>query len=224
MGTITRNFANNLTTSGLLKAAAFNNDSFDNVTSVPSGSLVAGGMVLIKKITASSSATISFVNGASSVVLDSTYKEYMFTFKNIHPATDNVKFQFNMSTDGGSNYNVTKTTTAWYAYHKENGSEANRAYTAGEDLAQSTAFQPLNSNCGNGNDESFSGTLSLFEPSSATFVKHFISNTSSYDRDDYAVQWHFAGYANTTSAINAVQFKMASGNIDAGDICLYGIV
>tara|TARA_R110002020_G_scaffold473782_1_gene703583 strand:+ start:1569 stop:2231 length:663 start_codon:yes stop_codon:yes gene_type:complete len=199
------------------KTLSFNSDA-DGFTTQSSSS-----MVLIKTLTASSSGTLSFVDGASSVVLDNTYPVYMFKFINIHPATNNQDFTFNMSADTGSNYNVTKTTTAFYAYHKEDDSEANLAYTAGEDLAQGTGFQPLNSNLGNGNDECFSGTLTLFNPSSTTFVKHFINNTSSYDQDDYAVQWHFAGYGNTTSAVDAVQFKMSSGNIDSGTIKLYGI-
>ena len=184
--------------------------------------LAKGAMTFIKKLTASGSGTLSFVHGSGGVNF-STYKEYLFTFNNIHPATDNQDFTFNMSVDTGSNYNVTKTTTAFYAYHKEDASEAAIDYTAGEDLAQATGFQPLNSNLGNGNDECFSGKLHLFNPSSTTFVKHFINNTSSYDQGDYAVQWHFAGYGNTTSAVDAIQFKMTSGNIDAGDICLYGI-
>ena len=183
---------------------------------------IGSGMKFMKKLTASSSATLSFVHGSGGVNF-STYKEYLFTFNNIHPATDNQDFTFNMSVDTGSNYNVTKTTTAFYAYHKEDASEAAIGYTAGEDLVQATGFQPLNSNLGNGNDECFSGKLNLFNPSSTTFVKHFINNTSSYDQGDYAVQWHFAGYGNTTSAVDAIQFKMTSGNIDAGDICLYGI-
>jgi hypothetical protein len=120
-----------------------------SITSLPSG-VTGSSLVLLETQTASSSATVSFTSN-----IDSTYKEYIFKFIDIHPATDNVDFTFNMSTDGGSNYNVTKTTTAFYAYHKEDGSEANMAYTSGEDLAQSTAFQPLNSNLGNGNDECF---------------------------------------------------------------------
>ncbi len=195
-----------------------NDRSMTSITSLPSG-VTGSSLVLLETQTASSSATVSFTSN-----IDSTYKEYIFKFIDIHPATDNVDFTFNMSTDGGSNYNVTKTTTAFYAYHKEDGSEANMAYTSGEDLAQSTAFQPLNSNLGNGNDECFSGTLTLFNPSSTTFVKHFINNTSSYDQGDYAVQWYFAGYGNTTSAVDAIQFKMSSGNIDSGTIKMYGVV
>jgi hypothetical protein len=118
MGTITRTFANNITTSGVFKPTAFNNASFDNVTAVPSGALPAGGsMVLLSTQTASGDASISFTTG-----IDSTYKEYMFIFNNIHPATDGTSLQFNLSTDSGSSYNVTKTSTSFRAIHNESDS------------------------------------------------------------------------------------------------------
>ena len=188
------------------------------------GSLNTGSMVFIKKLTASSSATLSFVDGASSVVLDNTYKEYLFTFNNIHPATNNTQFQFQGSTDSGSNYNVTMTTTFFQAQHSEAGSGTALSYKTGADQAQGTSFQQLSADVGNENDECFSGKLRLFNPSSTTFVKHFISRCSTYAGIDYMVDTYAAGYFNTTSAIDAAQFKMSSGNIDAGDICLYGIL
>jgi hypothetical protein len=175
-------------------------------------------MTLIQEQTASSSSTISFTSG-----IDSTYDSYVFKFINIHPATDNVSFSFNLSTDGGSNYNVTKTTTYFYAYLGENGSYGILEYVAGLDLAQSTSDQPLSNNVGNDNDQSASGELFLFNPSSTTFVKHFISTTNQYDRADISVNPRMAGYGNTTSAIDGVRFQMSSGNIDAGTIKLYGI-
>ena len=188
------------------------------------GSISAlGSMTFIKKLTASSSATLSFVDGASSVVLDNTYKEYMFTFNNMHPASDAVNFVFNGSIDSGSNYNVTKTTTFFNAYHFENDSSAILTYNASQDLAQSTDFQILEDSVGNDNDQSCAGYLHLFNPSSTTFVKHFISSNHRSFSGDASSENHVAGYFNTTSAIDAVQFKMSSGNIDAGDICLYGI-
>ena len=182
-----------------------------------------GSMVFIKKLTASSSGTLSFVDGASSVVLDSTYKEYVFTYNNIHAATDDVEFQFNVSIDGGSNYNVAKTTTYFRAYHYEDDSDAALGYRTPRDLAQGTGFQALTEGQGNGNDESCSGQLTIFNPSDTTFVKHFIARNSMYGRTDYEMDIYVAGYANTTSAVDAVQFKMSSGNIDAGTITLYGI-
>ena len=191
------------------------------------GSLNTGSMVFIKKLTASSSGTLSFVNGTSDVVLDSTYKEYLFTFNNIHPQTDRFNnFTVNFSTDGGSNYNVTKTTTFFSAEHDEADSDAFIAYKTADDLAQSTSAQMLTTTAGVSADadHSTSGTLQLFNPSSTTFVKHFISNTNFNHWQDYSANVYVAGYGNTTSAIDAVQFSFASGNIDAGDICLYGIL
>ena len=188
------------------------------------GSISAlGEMRFIKKLTASSSATLSFVDGTSDVVLDDTYKEYLFTWNNIHPATDNVDFQFNLSADTGSNYNVTKTTTAIGNYHDEADTLAAFEYNTSLDLAQGTGAQLINENIGNGNDESAAGYLKLFNPSSTTFVKHFIAQTQGYDRSDISKHYFYAGYANTTSAVDAIQFSFTSGNIDAGDICLYGI-
>jgi len=189
------------------------------------GSVAAGGgnMVFIKKLTASSSGTLSFVDGASSVVLDNTYKEYLFTFKNIHPATNDVSFVFNLSADTGSNYNVAKTTTFFRARHKEDDSATALEYRTSQDLAQATGTQQL-AGSGNDNDQAISGTLTLFNPSSTTFVKHFMATNSTVDEGDGARNNFIAGYANTTSAIDAVQFSFASGNIDAGDICLYGIL
>ncbi len=199
-----------------------NNQGVKNATAI--GSITGlGSMVFIKKLTASSSSTLSFVDGASDVVLDDTYKEYLFTFNNIHPASDNYNFSFNLSSDGGSNYNVTKTTTVFTAQHGEDGNNGNIEYSSSLDLAQSTDFQKLSKDLGNGSDESLNGTLNLFNLSSTTFVKHFISRTSSYFGYDRAVDMNIAGYGNTTSAVDAIQFKMSSGNIDAGDICLYGI-
>jgi len=199
-----------------------NNNGVKNATAF--GSITGlGSMVFIKKLTASSSSTLSFVDGASSVVLDNTYKEYLFTFKNMHPATNNVTFQFNLSVDSGSNYNVTKTTTFFNAYHGEGGGGGVLQYKASSDLAQSTSDQIISAPLGNGNDECVSGTLNLFNPSSTTFVKHFISSSAGYNEADYSDNCYIAGYGNTTSAVDAVQFKMSSGNIDAGDICLYGI-
>ena len=188
------------------------------------GSLNTGSMVFIKKLTASSSSTLSFVNGSSDVVLDSTYKEYVFTFKDIHPSNNDILFQFNMSADGGSNYNVTKTTTVFRAYHAEDDGSTALEYRTGEDLAQGTGNQYLCTGQGNGNDECLTGTLHLFNPSSTTFVKHFIANFNNYHESDITQNYYIAGYANTTSAVNALQFSFGSGNIDAGDICLYGIL
>ena len=193
-----------------------NNNSLSAITSLPA-SISGGGMTLISTQTASSSSTISFTSG-----IDSTYDEYVFKFINIHPATDNTKLTFNGSIDSGSNYNVTKTSTAFYSYHAENDGGQGLGYYSSEDLAQGTGFQPLIVASGNANDECGSGYLHLFNPSSTTFVKHFISRGNAYS-GDYSQEVYVGGYMNTTSAIDAVQFKMSSGNIDSGVIKLYGI-
>ena len=168
-----------------------------------------------------SDATASFTSK-----IDSTYKEYLFIFNNIHPESDNdASFEFNVSIDSGSNYNVAKTTTAFQAYHNEADNSAAIAYSTAADLAQGTGFQILGegANLSADNDHGLSGYLRLFNPSSTTFVKHFIAETSHTSAADYQIHRFVAGYANTTSAVDAVQFKMSSNNVDAGDICLYGI-
>ena len=183
-----------------------------------------GDMVFIKKLTASSSSTLSFVDGASSVVLDDTYKEYLFTFNNIHPGTDDVSFMFNLSIDGGSNYNVTKTSNFFISFQNEAGSQTNLIYSGNYDSAQSTGNEYLTTDTlGADNDQCVSGYLHLFNPSSTTFVKHFIAQVSHYHEADFAVNDFKSGYGNTTSAINAVRFQMDSGNIDSGDIILFGL-
>ena len=199
-----------------------NNSSLANITALPS-SVSGGGLNLIKTQTASASSSISFVNGVDGVVLDGTYDEYVFKFINIHPATDSVEFQFNMSTDSGSNYNVTKTTTLFTTYHSEADDATTLQYDDSRDMAQGTGYAILGGNTGNDNDQASSGYLHLFNPSSNVYVKHFISNFSNSHSGDYTYTNYVAGYGNTTSAINAIDFKMSSGNIDDGIIKLYGV-
>ena len=199
----------------------YNNNSISAVTSA--AAIPSGAMTLIKTLTASSSSTISFVDGSSDVVLDSTYPIYVFKFINIHPATDNHFFLMNGSTDSGSNYNVTKTTTKFRAYHDEADSSTSLSYHSSDDLAQSTSDQKLTNGLGNGNDESLSGEMWLYNPSSTTFVKHFITRILQYEAGNMADDNYTAGYFNTTSAVNGIIFKMGSGNIDSGSIKLYGI-
>ena len=203
-----------------MSIVTYNNRSIRNISAIPGA---AKSLTHIKTLTASSSATLSFVNGSSDVVLDSTYPIYVFKFINIHAATDAADFLVNFSADTGSNYNVTKTTTYIHVYNDEADSATAFAYAGSHDLAQDTGFQKLQTNSGTDNDQSCSGEMFLFDPSSTTFVKHFMSVMQTYHNADYSLQNPVAGYANTTSAIDAVQFKMDSGNIDAGTIKLYGI-
>ena len=183
-------------------------------SAVPSGKLT-----LLSTQTASSSASISFTSG-----IDSTYDSYVFKFINIHPATDNVNFTVNFSTDGGSNYNVIKTSTYFQAYHNETNGVSALNYVSDRDLSQSTSDQQIANGIGSDNDQQASGYLHLYNPSNTTFVKHFITRFNIANEAQYSVDNYVAGYGNTTSAVNAIQFKMSSGNIDDGIIKMYGVV
>ena len=194
----------------------YNNNSISSVTSA--AGFPAGALTHIKTLTASSSSTISFTSG-----IDSTYDEYVFKFYDIHPATDSVYLNFQASTDGGSSYGVTLTSTFFRAYHNEADDSYDLEYRTTRDLAQSTSFQHLSRNVGNDNDQSIAGTLQIFSPSSSTFVKHWLSTNNTYHNNDFSMNVNSAGYFNTTSAIDAIQFKMSSGNIDSGVIKLYGV-
>ena len=187
------------------------------------GSLNTGSMVFIKKLTASSSGTLDFVDGSSDVVLDSTYKEYLFTFNNLHPANNGVELEFQGNAAGGSGYNETITSTCFEAEHYENDFATGLTYLANGDQAQGTAFQRITDSIGNANDASAVGSLYIFNPSSSTYVKHFMCRIASYRYNDQIQDAFIAGHFNTTSVIDAVQFKMSSGNIDSGTIEMYGI-
>ena len=202
-GIIAQNAAN---ATGLIKAAA-----------------AGGAWTLIKTLTASSSATLSFVDGSSDVVLDNTYPIYKFEFINLHPSHDNLDLQFNGSIDTGSNYNVTKTTTFFRAEHEEGDGSTEFAYKTGRDLAQGTGFATLIGGPGNDNDQATSGYLYLFNPSSTTYVKHFLASLNTSTDDNKSRNSFVTGYFNTTSAVDAIQFKNASNDIDAGKIKLYGL-
>jgi len=211
----------------------FNYNSFD-VTPVASTTMAFnsganglttmadGDMVLIKTLTASSSATLSFLNGSDDVVFDATYPIYKFVFTNIHPATDSVEFSFQVDTGTNTSYNQQITSTVFRAFHDEADTGTGLAYYD-QDQANGTSFQDISDDVGNGNDESVSGELWLFNPSSATFVKHFMATTQDYNANDHSLNWYTAGYVNTATALTRVQFKFESGNMDSGTIKLYGI-
>ena len=199
----------------------YNNNSISAVTSA--ASIPSGAMTLIKTLTASSSSTLSFVHGSSDVVLDSTYPIYKFSFINIHPSENDKGLQFNMSTDSGSNYNVTKTTTFWRAQNKEDDSSGSVGYDDGSDAAQQTGFQTLENGNSSDNDHASSGYLHLYNPSSTVFQKLFYSRMSSTSAGDFNIHSNVGGTLNTTSAINNIKFQFSSGNIDAGIIKLYGV-
>ena len=191
-----------------------NNRAVKDVTEFGSISSL-GSLTHISTATASSSASIEFSLG--------DLKEYVFYFVNIHPSNNQPDFQFNFSTDSGSNYNVVKTTTTFYAIHSENDATTALGYNASFDLAQSTAYQGLVGSLGNTSDESVSGIFRLFNPSSSTYVKHYITENQYYNNNTYSQIYYGAGYGNTQSPINSIRFQMSSGNIDAGEILLFGV-
>ena len=215
MGTITRSLSNNITTGGVILPAGITNDSVSAVTSFANAS--GGTLILLSTQTASNSSSISFTSG-----LDSTYEEYIFKFINIKPVTANGIY-FNMSTDSGSNYNVTKTTTFFYAGHNEADSNTFLNYEGALDMAQGTGFTYISDQIGDASDKNGCGTLTLFNPSSTTYVKHFIATTNVLAGNDSSINSFVAGYGNTTSAVNAVRFQMVSGNISDGIIKMYGV-
>ena len=211
----------------------FNYNSFDLTTVASTGlafnssangfdTAPSGALNLIATNTISSAvSSSSFTSG-----IDSTYDTYLFKLINIQPATNDVRFGFNLSIDGGSNYNVTKTTTMFGARHEEDGSYNEFGYEGGRDIAQSTSDQTMSIfTLKNSNPECLSANFYLFSPSSTVFAKHFVgvSNSSGAGSTSVASNAYFAGYANTTSAINAITFKMDSGNIGSGIIKMYGI-
>ena len=194
-----------------------NNQSLSAITSLPAA-ITGGAMNLISTQTASSSSTISFTSD-----IDSTYKEYIFKFIDIHPATDQKNLTFQVDTGTNTNYNQTITSSSFYTYHNEGDTTTSLQYITGYDQAQGTGFQILSEATGNDNDACVCGTLHLFDPSNTTFVKNFMSRTQAAEGTGYSGDTYVAGYINTTTAITRVQFKFNSGNIDSGTIKLYGI-
>ena len=195
-----------------------NNQSLTAITALPSA-VSGGAMTLLETQTASSSATIDFTSG-----IDSTYDEYIFKFIDVHPSADGAQLTVNFR-DGSTAYDATKTTTYFFAYHEEDDASTSLGYNTSYDLAQSTAAQPLTHNLDNDNDASLSGYMHLFDPSSTTFVKHFLSRVSLMGHGDprFSAERSASGYCNVTAAIDGVQFAMSSGNIDSGVIKMYGV-
>jgi len=215
MGSIIQNAANNVGANGIFSSSALNNSSLSGISALPSG--VAGDLKLLTTATASASASLSF----NSTYINSSYKIFKFEWINTAPSTG-ADMTVNFSTDNGSNYNVTKTTTLFTTTHYTNDSFTELGYNTGRDLAQSTAELQLEANIGTQSDMGVSGHLYLFNPSSTTYVKHLISRNN-LAHQTYTTNWFVAGYCNTTSAINAVRFKYTSGNVQVGTFKLYGI-
>ena len=197
----------------------YNNNSISDITTT---GLATGSLVPIKTLTASSSATLSFVHGTDGVVLDSTYPIYRFEFISIHPATNTARLTFQGDTGTNTSYNQTITSTFFTSQHKEDGSGGALGYESSHDQAQGTAFQDITNGIGNLNDENMNGELTIFSPSSDTFVKHFISTVQSNYNLEWSMNSYMAGYFNLATPLTRFQFKMSSGNFD-GKIKLYGI-
>jgi|TARA_R100000482_G_scaffold122429_1_gene70108 hypothetical protein len=176
-----------------------------------------GDLVFISRSTASSSSSVNITSG-----IDSTYKEYIFIFNNIHPATDGTHFNFQATTNG-SDFNVTTTSTTFEAYNNETSGSTSLYYDSNKDHAQDTGYINLVDNIGSDNDQSVSGFLHLFDPSNTTFVKHFLFTSQRSSSNDFSANDFTSGYFNTTTAITGLSFKYESGNIDSGTIDLYGV-
>ena len=199
-----------------MSIVTLNNRALKDATAVGTTTSL-GGLIFISRSTASSSATVNITSG-----INSTYKEYIFIFNNIHPATDGTHFNFQATTNG-SDFNIATTTTTFEAYNHETSGTTSLTYDGGKDHAQDTGYINLIDNTGADNDQSFSGFLHLFEPSSTTFVKHFLFTGQRLSENNYSANDRTAGYFNTTAAITGLSFKFESGNIDSGTIDMYGV-
>ena len=195
----------------------------NSISAVTSNALAEGSLVPIKTLTASSSATVQFLDGTSDVVLDNTYPIYLIKIINAHPSTNNVTLQFQVNASGGSGFNETITSTSFRAYHTESGGYTGLEYQSGSDQAQGTSYQRLHGGNSNANDSGACAELFIYNPSSTVFVKHFMAITSLTEQNPAADQAYVAGYINTTSAIDEISFQYSSGNIDSGTFKLYGI-
>ena len=196
----------------------YNNNSISSITSA--GQLASGSLVPISEQTASGSASIEFTTG-----IDSTYPIYLFKIINLSQTSGEIQVRFNFTTDGGSNYNVSKTTTIFRAYHDESDTTTSLSYDTGKDLANGTGDQNLTTfdHLGNASDKSLCSDIYLFNPSSTTFVKHFMATSQYIGNADHSVNTYVAGYCNTTSAVDGIKFVLSAGNIASGTFKLYGI-
>jgi len=183
-------------------------------------SIASGPMNLLSSQTASGSANISFTSG-----ITSAYKEYLFTFHDIHPATDGAKFGFQFNASSASGFNETLMNAYWRHYNNEAADSQGIGYVHGSaaDQAQGTSFTILDGGVGADADQCTAGSVSLYNPSSTTFVKHFAFKGTHYDVNNFVANVFVNGYINVTDAITEMQFKFSSGNIDAGTIKMYGI-
>ena len=175
-------------------------------------------LTLISTHTASADANIDITAG-----ITSTYDSYEFHFVNIHPASDGSEFSFQVNAAGATGFNEYITSTYFSSYTKENDADENLAYDGGYDQAQGTAYQSITQNVGSDNDQSCSGMLTLYAPSSTTYVKHFVSKVQESQQNDYSIVAFAAGYINVTAAIDEISFKFSGCNMDTGTIKMFGV-
>ena len=109
-----------------MELVKYNNNSISSVTAL--GSIASGDLNLIATNTISSGVSSSSFTSN----IDSTYDTYLFKFINIHPASAE-HFTFQGSTDGGSSYGVTLTSTYFHAKHDEGDSSTSLTYVTGVD-------------------------------------------------------------------------------------------
>ena len=195
----------------------FTSDGAGTLSSVNAGLKGGAGPILITSYTSGGVSAHEIQSG-----IDSTYDEYMIVFVDYNPATDAAEFQFQASIDGGSNYNIAMTTTFYKAHNYEVAGDDGVAYHDSHDQSQGTSYQTLAYDVGSDADQSVSGILHLYNPASTTFVKHFHSRMTHAYSSDIIMDTFASGYFNTTSAINALQFKFSSGSHD-GHYRMYGI-
>ena len=199
----------------------------NGTTMLDAGAFTAslGSMVHIKTLTASNSGDLTFIDGSSSVVFDSTYPIYQFVYTNIHLATNGQYLSFQTDTGTNTSFNQTITSSVFKAYHKEDGGAAALGYDNGSDQQTQTSFQRLSSDLISDNDASISGSIMIFNPSSSTYAKHFMAETHTTvdGSPPYSEIRYYAGYFDTTTALTRIRFKSTSGNIDAGTIKMYGL-
>lgn len=179
------------------------------------GNLYAG-WDLITTSTASSSATIDFTG------LSSTYKNYCVVFYDVIPATNSTTFRVRVGTGGTPTYDTGNNYGWSYAYRQGtttvggsiggNGAFTDNAVSLGNNTLSNNANRPI------------SGRLWLYNPSQST-TYHYMDSVFNYQNDSAALITGVdeMGVYKSTTAITALRFFMASGNISSGTFQLYGI-
>ena len=182
--------------------------------------LPGGGLIFIKKITASSDGSISFQNGSGGVVIDGTYDNYVIKFNNVRPADQNKNLNAQIYTGGTIRTSNYGTTTAIF-----NGAQGG--------VSNNTSFQDFTDNCGawiNINNQTEKGLFGEICFSTPTDTSQFFTATYSggtaYDGVYGRVKSYVGtgGYKTSGTAMDGIKFFFNSGNIVEGIFTLYGMV